>query len=205
MPSVLRAILLDPEARANDMPPFVDANGGKLRDPILWWASIMRTMQATSGSVAPNLGFYESRFDLWLTDMGETPRDEPSVFSYYSPDFQLQGTKLFGPEFQNENAHTLVWMTLHVEDALGNNWNVLPSQANEFSLNLGPGSFWYAVAAQNSTADLVNVLDALLMHGMMTEDMQQSIINAVSMDDPATKLHAAVYLIVTSPQYRLVM
>ena len=205
MPSVLRAILLDPEARADDMPPYTDPNGGRLRDPILWWASIMRTMQATSGASLPNVGFYESRFDLWLTDMDETPRSAPSVFSYYSPDYQLQGTNLFAPEFENENVHTIVWMAGHVEDALGNNWNMSGLQANEFSLNLGPGSLWYATAAQNSTTNLVNVLDALLMHGTMTQDMHQAIINAVSMDDPATRVRAAVYLIVTSPQYRVMM
>ena len=205
MPSVLRAILLDPEARADDMPPYTDPNGGRLRDPILWLASVMRTLQATSAASVPNVGFYESRFDLWLTDLDETPRNAPSVFSYYSPNFQMQGTSLFAPEFENENVHTLVWMTQHMEDALGNNWNLNGPEAGEFNLNVGPGSLWYATAAQNSTTDMVNVLDALLMHGTMTQDLQQAIINAVSLDDPATKVRAAIYLIVTSPQYRVMM
>ena len=64
---------------------------------------------------------------------------------------------------------------------------------------------WYATAAQNSTTDLVNVLDALLMHGTMTQDMFQAIVSAVSLDPPQIKVEAAIDLIVTSPQYRLQM
>ncbi len=203
MPSVIRAVLLDPEARANDVQANVDASSGKLRDPIIWWASVLRTLQGTSAAVLPNVGLFEGIFDLWLTDMGETPRDAPSVFSYYSPDYQVQGANLFGPEFQNENVHTVVLMSEHMQDALDNNWNVVAPESNEFTLNIGPGSLWYATAAQNSTTDLVNVLDALLMHGTMTQDMFQSIVNAISLDPPQIKVEAAIYLIVTSPQYRL--
>ncbi len=205
MPSVLRAVLLDPEARANDTPGNVDPTGGRLRDPILWWASVMRTLQPNSAASLPNVGFYEGIFDLWLTDMDETPRDEPSVFSYYSPDYQVQGTSLFGPEFQNENVHTVVWMSQHMQDALDNNWNVAAPESNEFSLNIGPGSLWYAAASQNSPTSIVNLFDALLMHGSMTQDMQQSIINAIQYDPPQVEVEACIYLIVTSPQYRVAM
>ncbi len=202
---MIRAVFLDPEARANDVLTNIDPNSGRLRDPIVWWASVLRTLQGTSGATLPNVGLYEGIFDLWLTDMGETPRDAPSVFSYYSPDYQVQGTSLFGPEFQNENVHTVVLMSEHMQDALDNNWNVAAPESNEFTLNIGPGSLWYATAAQNSTTDLVNVLDALLMHGTMTQDMFQAIVSAVSLDPPQIKVEAAIDLIVTSPQYRLQM
>ena len=203
MKSVLRAILLDPEARADDAPGVSDPTGGKLRDPILWWASVMRGMQATSAASLPHVGVYEGIFDLWLGDMDESPRDASSVFSFYSPDFQLQGSGLYAPEFQNENAHTVVWMAQHLQDALDNNFNLIGPEANEFSLDLGVGSFWWRCAAQWGPTNLVNALDALLMHGTMTQDMQQAIINAIQNDDPADMVGAAVYLIVTSPQYRV--
>jgi uncharacterized protein (DUF1800 family) len=205
MKSVLRAILLDPEARAGDSLGAADPNAGKLRDPMLWWASVMRAMQATSSGSIPNVGLYEHIWSVWLSNMDEQPRAEGSVFSYYSPDYQVAGTGLYAPEFQNENVQTVVWMALHVQDALYNNFNVTAPQANEFTLNLGPGSLWYNCAAQWGPTNLVNVLDALLMHGTMTQDMQQSIVNAIKYDDTATMVRAAVYLIVTSPQYRVMV
>ncbi len=206
MKSVIRAILLDPEARAGDsLNAASDPNGGKLRDPILWWASVMRAMQASSNATIPNVGIYEHIFSMWLGNMDEQPRAEGSVFSYYSPDYQLAGSGLYAPEFQNENVQTIVWMALHVQDALYNNFNVPLPQANEFSLNLGPGSLFYNCAAQWGPTNLVNVLDALLLHGTMTQEMQQAIVNAIKNDDTATMVRAAVYLIVTSPQYRVMV
>jgi uncharacterized protein (DUF1800 family) len=84
MKAVIRALLLDPEARADDNPSVSDPTGGHLRDPIIWWAGIMRATQATSASTAPNLGFYFSVFDEWLATLDEVPHDAPSVFNFYS-------------------------------------------------------------------------------------------------------------------------
>ena len=205
MKSVLRAILLDPEARASDIVGASDPNGGKLRDPVLWWSSILRGLQATSSASLPNVGIYDGIFNLWLGNLDERPRDASSVFGFYSPDFRLSSTGLYAPEFQNENVNTLVWMTMHLQDALNNNFNVVGPEASEVTLNLGPSSAWYKCAVQWGPTNLVNVLDATLMHGTMTQDMQQAIINAVKYDDPATMVRSAVYLIVTSPQYRVMI
>lgn len=205
MSAVITAILTDPEARADDVPGTVDANGGKLRDPILWWAAVMRATQATSNASLPNVGVYSSVFDVWLNNMDETPHDEPNVFSFYSPSYQLQGSNLFGPEFQNENANTIVWMGTHLQDALDNNFGAGVQANNEFSLNLGSGNPWYGIAAQQGPTALVNALDALMMHGTMTEDMQQAIIQTLQGLDPLTMTKTAVYLIASSPQYRVML
>ncbi len=202
MKAVLRAILLDPEARAADSLTAQDPNGGKMRDPILWWASVFRALGASSAAALPNVGIYEGIFDLWLADLDETPRRAPSVFSYYSPNFQLS-SGLYAPEFENENTQTLVWAAGHMQDAITNNFNVVGPEAKEFTFDLGPSSLWYRSAAQWGPANFVNVLDALLLHGTMTQDMQQAIVNAVKYDDTATMVRCAVYLIVTSPQYRV--
>ncbi len=205
MPSVIRAILLDPEARAADAPGAADPNAGRLRDPILWWASVMRAMQPTSSATLPNVGFYSQVVDLWLGNMDEVPRNATSVFSFYSPNFTLPASGLYAPEFQNENVSTVAWAALHVQDALHNNFYLPASNVNEFTLNLGPGSLWYNFASQNGAPGLVKVLDALLMHGSMTQDMYQAIVTAVQYDDPATMAKIAVYLIVNSPQYKLMI
>ena len=203
MPSILKAILLDSEARAGDTLSSEDPSGGKLRDPILWWTSVMRAVGATSGAQLPNVGIYDSRFDLWMANLDEVPHAAPSVFSYFSPDYRPSISGLFGPEFQNENTSTIPWMAMHLQDALKNNFNTFGVQASEFNLNLGPGTLWYAFAAQTGALGLTNVLDALFMHGTMTLDMQQAIVQAVDSNDPATMTRNVIYLIATSPQYRM--
>ncbi len=203
MPSILRAILLDPEARASDALSFEDPSGGKLRDPILWWASVMRAVGATSGAQLPNVGIYDGKFNLWMANLDEVPHAAPSVFGYFYPDYKPSVNGLFGPEFQNENTSTVPWMALHLQDALRNNFNTSGVQASEFNLNLGSGSLWYTFATQTGALGLTNVLDALLMHGTMTLDMQQAIVQAVKDDDPATMVRNAIYLIATSPEYRV--
>ncbi len=202
MKAVLRAILLDPEARAADSLTASDPNGGKLRDPILWWASVMRSLSATSAATAPNLGFYDGVFGIWLANLDEVPHDEPSVFSYYSPNYQIPNG-LYAPEFANENTVTITWATLHLQDALNNNFNLPASKANEFSLELGPKSMWYQTAASSGATNFVNLMDALLLHGTMTQDMQQAIVNSVQKLDTGTMVRCVIYLIVTSPQYRV--
>jgi len=205
MPSILKAILLDPEARAGDDLSFEDPNGGKLRDPILWWASVMRAVGAISNAQVPNVGIYENRFNLWLSNLDEAPHSEPSVFSYYSPDYKTGAGGLFGPEFQNENTSTVPLMAMHLQDALQNNFNTTGVQSSEFNINIGPGTLWYAFATQRGALELTDVLDALLLHGTMTLDMQQAIVQAVKDNDPATMVRNVLYLIVTSPQYRVTM
>ncbi len=205
MKAVLTAILTDPEARAEDAPGVSDPTGGKLRDPIVWWAGVMRALQGSTSASLPNVGLFESIFDLWLSNMDEVPRDAPSVFSFYSPNFQLQGTGLYAPEFQNENANTVTWMALHLQDAVNNSFNLTGTEGNEFSLNLGPGSTVFNIAATQGATGLTKYLDALMMHGEMTQDMFNAIVNAVRYDDPATMARCAVYLVATSPQYRVIL
>ncbi len=204
MPSTLKAILLDPEARAGDALGFDDPNGGKLRDPILWLTSVLRATGASSEAQLPNVGIYDSRLDIWLSNLDEVPHAAPSVFSYYSPDFGL-GADLLAPEFQNENSATLPWMALHLQDLLNNNFNTSGVQATELEMNLGPGTLFYEFARQAGPLALTNLLSALLMHGTMTVDMQQAIVQAIKDQEPGTMARNAIYLIVTSPQYRVML
>ena len=79
MKAVIRALLLDPEARAEDTFSTSDPNVGLMRDPVLWWTSVLRAVWATQNIANPWDGIYESKFDLWLGDLGMQPHNAPSV------------------------------------------------------------------------------------------------------------------------------
>jgi uncharacterized protein (DUF1800 family) len=201
--AVISAILLDPEARADDVTTQADPTGGLLRDPVLWWTSIMRTLQATQGLSVPYDMIYASRFDVSLTDLGEDPRSAGSVFSFYSPDFTINNGTLYAPEFQLENSASISWMILHVQDAIDNNFALVNSK--EFQLDLSATSQLGVIAAQQGPSGLVSTLNTILLHGTMSAQMSSAIISAVGGLDTATMVRNAVYLVVTSPQYRVIL
>ncbi len=203
MKAVLRAILLDTEARADDATTNADPNGGLLRDPVLWWASIMRSLEATQGANVPYDMEYESRFDASLTDLGENPHTAPSVFSFYSPTFTINNGALSAPEFQIENSASISWMILHLQDAVDDHFGL--TSMSEFELDLSATSQLGIIAAQQGPGSLVSALNWLLLHGTMSDEMSSAILTAVSGLDTATMVRNAVFLVVSSPQYRVIL
>ena len=98
--AVLRAILLDTEAR-NTAAAQADANGGRLREPILRFAAWGRACNANSAS------------DKWAlldtsdpaTRLGQSAMRSPSVFNFYRPGYVPPNTSIasagkVAPEFQ---------------------------------------------------------------------------------------------------------
>jgi uncharacterized protein (DUF1800 family) len=86
--AVVRAILLDPEARAPRNP--VMSHFGKLKEPVLAVANLLRAFGAVTDGVALRTP---------LTQMGQNPYNSPTVFNYYQQDFIVPGTGLSGPPF----------------------------------------------------------------------------------------------------------
>ncbi len=104
MKAVIRAILTDVEARDN----YIAGNNiyGKLREPVIKFIQLHRAFGAvTSG------GYYE----VWNTSdsdtLGQSALQAPSVFNFYSPDFEPAGPMatayLLGPEFDITSTSTV--------------------------------------------------------------------------------------------------
>ena len=84
MPTVITAILLDPEARANDQGGNDQPTDGHLQEPALLIPAVVR---AFAGQMTP-ANWYPST----LASMGQDVFNAPSVFNYYSPGFMVGGT-----------------------------------------------------------------------------------------------------------------
>ena len=197
MKAVLTAILMDPEARAADTDPTVD--GGHLREPILYLTDVMRALGYSSTSTDPtNLYPYISLIG-YPTTLSEQPLRPESVFNFFPPQYALPGTDITSPEFALENTASVV-----LRLTLGN--QLSQGKLSGFSTNLGAASPLGMIAAHPGTgaADLVQTLNLLLMHGQMPAQMQTVITNAVSgISDNGQKVRVAVYLIITSSQYKV--
>ena len=94
--AVVRAILLDPEARGDVK---LDAGYGKLREPVLFVTGAARAVGTRSDGV---------RSAQIVGGMGQNLFYAPSVFNYYPPDYVVPGTTAMGPEFAIQNSSTFI-------------------------------------------------------------------------------------------------
>lgn len=166
--AVVKAILLDAEARSTAR--IADPQHGKLREPFLRVTHVLRAFRFTNSSANPipyDLGGFTEN------TMGQFPLGSPSVFNFYSPDYEPPGpiadVGLVGPEFQILNAVFAV--------TLPNTFNTLITGAN------GTGSFRLNLADPESVAGdtgaLLDHLDLLLTHGTMSADTRAAIRRAL--------------------------
>lgn len=200
MREVVRAILLDPEARGDvkTSPEY-----GKLREPVLFVTSVLRAFNATSDGVLTSVSVNGSA--IGTGDLGQAVFNSPSVFNFYAPDFPIAGTDppLVGPSFQLQSTVTALRRANFVNQVTFSSIpRALPDRPAGTSIDVTP----YTGLANHPEA-LVAALDRLLMHGSMPGDMRNIVLRAVSAvpsSSPLTRVRQAVYLITSSSQYQVV-
>lgn len=109
---VVKAILLDPEARRGDTPSGARPEDGKFREPWLHRMSMYRGMACKSSFV------YEPD-NYWLVS-GQRPFNPESVFSFYAPTDRAPGSNLLAPEQRLVDAREL---TTRLSEANGLRFN----------------------------------------------------------------------------------
>jgi hypothetical protein len=190
--AVVRAILLDPEARGARK---IDAQYGKLAEPILFMSGVARALGASSDGVY---------FRNASNTLGQFVFYAPSVFSFYPPDYIVPGTSLVGPEFGLQTATTAIARTNFANGLIFSN-SIAPDAsvygATGTAISLAP----YQSLAATPVA-LVDRLDRDLLGNTMSAGMRSAIlsaVNAVPANDSLNRTRTAAYLVVTSPQYQV--
>jgi uncharacterized protein (DUF1800 family) len=194
--AVVRAILLDPEARGDVK---TEPNYGRLRHPAQFIANILRAFGARSANGSSTSdGYLNPQSD----SMGMNVFRPPSVFSYFSPFTVIPGTAgVRGPEFALFSTSTALRRANFVNTMVFARINTGANAPRGTSLDFTP---WLPLAA--TPGDLVDSLDDLLLHGSMSDEMRQTIEQAVAAVTPTNALkrvRTAVYLILSSPQYQV--
>jgi uncharacterized protein (DUF1800 family) len=194
--AVVRAILLDPEARGDSK---TDANYGHLREPVLFVNNILRAFNARSANGATASDGY---LNPQTSAMEQDVFRPPTVFSYYPPDYLAPGTTdVRGPEFGIYSATTALRRANFVNTIV---FSTIPVSANApdgTSIDLTG-----LQALAGNPAALVEELNRVLLHGNISTAMRDSIVAAVSaVPGTNTLLRArqALYLVATSSQYQV--
>lgn len=194
MRAVLRAVLLDQEAR--DVNTSNQPTWGKLREPMVRFGNWMRAFDARSSNGVYAIWNLEDN----VSSLGQNPLRAPSVFNWFRPDYappgQILNQGLFAPEFQITHETTVTGYANFVAYTAerGHGWGtgaILPNYTAE-------------VALANNPAALMDRLNALLTAGRMTATTRQVIINAIN-EIPASqasrRVHMAVALTMVSPEF----
>ncbi|NDG40262.1 MAG: DUF1800 family protein [Betaproteobacteria bacterium] len=90
MRALVKAVLIDPEARRGDVPGVDARRFGKLREPWLWFMATLRGLGCTQPLVWPGGGMAGPRVQF--------PFTAASVFSFYLPTDRAPGSNLLAPE-----------------------------------------------------------------------------------------------------------
>ena len=197
--AVLKAILLDPEARGNikTAPRY-----GKLREPVQLITNLARIFPARAwNGEGPSDGILAG----YVASLGQDPFNSPTVFNYFSSEYIVPGTTVHAPEFEILNTGNAVKRTnlLHTLVFEG----VTPNATDSLrGTSLDVSEFVPAAAADPTGNQLLDLLNTRMMHGAIVQAQKDAIlaaVQAVPSSNPTLRVRTAVYLLAASSQYQI--
>jgi len=194
---VVKAILMDPEARGGNIDPIAQPNYGKLREPVLFMTNIIRMLNGTSDGVLNSPGG-----GLGTADMSEDLFNAPSVFNYFPPSARVPAENAVGPEFAIFTSLTALRHDNFVNQVIFSTIAPsLPDRPLGTSIDLTPFNSQAANPDQ-----LLDTLNNLMLHGSMSAEMRQTIksaITPIAATNAILRVRTAVYLIASSLQFQI--
>lgn len=189
MKAVIRAVLLDEEARgdnARKQPSF-----GRIREPVLRFTHLMRALEASSRTGYWGIG----RTDV-PGNLNQTAMRAPSVFNFYRPGYSPAGTPvaragLVAPEMQITQESSVAGYADYLDRFVGGSsiyivglGDMIPhpdgerhsrGQAREIKFNIEP-----LIAKAKDVDQLLDEINVLFLNGQMQSDTRAIIHRAVS-------------------------
>ncbi|MEY2490937.1 MAG: hypothetical protein QOC70_2879, partial [Verrucomicrobiota bacterium] len=190
--AVVRAILMDYDARGSAKTVH---GAGHQREPVIRVINLLRAFGASS----PDGKFSVRNAN---TNLGQEAMHSPTVFNFFSPDYERPGfiadAGLKSPEFEITTETTVVTIANYVNTAI---YSYLGPTTDKITLNLSAEQTLAANPAQ-----LVDHLNSLLLANNMSTAMRTILINAITQipaTDPAERAKTAVYLVINSPEFTI--
>jgi hypothetical protein len=122
------------------------------------------------------------------------------VFNYFSPQYVIPQTNINSPEFEIENTGTII-PRLTLADIIVRNGLVNDGLTLDLSATSVIGQ------KASNPAQLADYLGMLFMHSQMPTDLRSDVIAAITAiptTDLKSRGEVAVYLVVTSSEYKVI-
>jgi len=192
MKAVLRAVLLDAEARGDVK---AEAGYGMLKEPVLYITSVLRELGAASDGAG---------LDRPAKAMGQDVFYSPTVFNYYPAEYRIPGTSLVAPQFGIHNTNTVLHRMNFAYDMIYNG-GYGPDGDVPNAIGTAVDLKAFASVAADPTR-LVAMVGDILFGGGMPLGIKAEItaaVNAMPADDPDERARTAVFLAVSSFQFQV--
>jgi uncharacterized protein (DUF1800 family) len=194
MKAVIRAILLDTEARSDA--GLTSANSGKLREPVIRLTNWARAFGVTSPSDAWAIGDTNSQ----TTRLGQTIGRSPSVFNFFRPGYAppntaISNAQLVAPEFQVTNELTVVAYINYMQ-------SLIQSGTGDVKVD-----YTAILTKAADSAALISEINVLLASGNLSSTTIATIktaVDAIGTTTPAllaNRVYTAILLTMASSDY----
>lgn len=187
--AVVKAILLDSEARRGDAGFGDVATFGKLREPMLYHTALLRGLGCKATPFRPSS-------EALFRSVGQEPFFADSVFSFYAPSDTAPGSNLLAPEQRLLTGFEFVSRTGSLTD-VQLNWG---SALRDAGCDLQP----FVQAASRSSNDLIDLIGQRWFRSALPAAQRSSIEAAWrSMSHPSIEARVAytIQFALVSPQF----
>ena len=195
--AVVRAILLDSEARADT--GVSATTGGKLREPVIRFANWARAFGATSAGGLWPIGDTTSSTTRLAQSFGRSA----SVFNFFRPGYTppntaLANASLVAPEFQITNELSVVAYLNYMQTVI---------QSGTGTGNDVKADYTAMIALANDSAALVDQVNLLLAANQLSAATVAAIraavdsISATTTAGQTNRVYTAILLTMASPEY----
>ncbi|HVU35484.1 MAG TPA: DUF1800 family protein [Opitutaceae bacterium] len=195
MRAVIKAVLLDPEARTCS-----DArDAGRLREPYLRYINLARAFQARADA-----GTFKVNDHDTFEALNQILLHSPSVFNFYLPDYQPPGVMAeagcYGPEFQIMTSSTAITALNHYMKTVASGFGDAAGGPEAMRLDLSA-----EIALADDPARLIDHLDVKMTGGALGPDTKRILLTAwremPATDSPEQKVKSLMQLVTISPDF----
>jgi len=194
--ATVAAVLLDADARSTSSP----RSGGKLREPALMLAGVLRAMNGSSDGDALSW--------TWSAPLNQHLFRPPSVFNFYPANYPVPGTTLNGPAFAIHNSSTALIRLNYLTYLIFNGGSAAAAgipAAFGTKINLAP--FLTDAEDPGKLVDRFSVLaTGAPLPAATRTDIVAAVASFTSQNNTnwkAERVNQAAYLVFASPNYQI--